>query len=69
MTSLIKLKIVSPCSSDIYKVEELGNVSLKNFVNEVFIDNKWSVFDPIKQNKTGFFKKTTVKDIVQSNPS
>ena len=50
ITSL-KSKIVSPCSSDIYKVEELGNSSLKNFVKEVFIDNKRSVFDPIKQNK------------------
>ena len=60
ITSL-KSKIVSPCSSDIYKIEELGNASLKNFVNEVFIDNKRSVFDPIKQNNTGFFKKTTVK--------
>ena len=60
ITSL-KSKIVFPCSSDIYKVEELGNVSLKNFVKEVLIDNKRSVFDPIKQNQTGFFKKTTVK--------
>ena len=47
ITSL-KSKIVSPCSSDIYTIEELGNASLKNFVNEVFIDNKRSVFDPIK---------------------
>ena len=61
ITSL-KSKIVSPCSSDIYKVGELGNASLKNFVKGVFIDNKRSVFDPIKQNNTGFFKKTTVKD-------
>ena len=42
--------------------EEFGNVSLKNFVKEVFIEIKRSVFDPIKQNNTGFFKKTTVKD-------
>ena len=61
ITSL-KSKIVSPCSSDIYKDEELDNASLKNFVKDVFIDNKRSVFDPIKQNNTGFFKKTTVKD-------
>ena len=61
ITSL-KSKIVFPCSSDIYKVGELGNASLKNFVKGVFIDNKRSVFDPIKQNNTGFFKKTTVKD-------
>ena len=61
ITSL-KSKIVSPCSSDIYKVGELGNASLKNFVKGVFIDNKRSVFDPIKQNNTGFFKKITVKD-------
>ena len=47
ITSL-KSKIVSPCSLDIYKVEELSNASLNNFVNEVFIDNKRSVFDPIK---------------------
>ena len=40
----------------------MGNASLKNFVKGVFIDNKRSVFDPIKQNNTGFFKKTTVKD-------
>ena len=61
ITSL-KSKIVFPCSSDIYKVGELGNASLKNFVKGVSIDNKRSVFDPIKQNNTGFFKKTTVKD-------
>ena len=61
ITSL-KSKIISPCSSDIHKVEELGNASLKNFVKEGFIDNKRSVFDPIKQNNTGFFKKTAVKD-------
>ena len=53
ITSL-KSKIVFPCSSDIYKVEELDNFSLKNFVKEVFVDNKRSEFDPIKQNNTGF---------------
>ena len=55
-------KIVSPYSPDIYKIKELGNASLKNFVKEVFIDNRRSVFDPIKQNNTGFFKETIVKD-------
>ena len=28
----------------------------------MFIDSKRSVFNPIKQNNTGFLKKTTVKD-------
>ena len=45
----LKSKIVSPCSSDIYKVVEVGNASLKNFLKEVFIDNKRSVFDPRRQ--------------------
>ena len=61
ITSL-KSKIVCPCSSDIYKVEELGNASPKNFDKEVFTDNKRSVFIPMKTNNTEFFKKTTVKD-------
>ena len=56
ITSL-QSKIAFPCSSDIYKVEELGNASLKNFVIEVIIDNKRSVFDPIKQNNTGFLRR------------
>ena len=50
ITSL-KSKISFPCSSDIYKVEELDNASLKNFVKEVFIDIKRSVFDPIKKTQ------------------
>ena len=47
----LKSKICFPCSSDIYKVEELGKASLKNFVKEVFIDIKRSVFDPIKKTQ------------------
>ena len=55
-----KSKIVSPCCSDIYKVEELGNVSLKKFVKKSLLTIKGQ-FDPVKQNNTWFFKKTTVK--------
>ena len=61
VTSLVS-KIVSTCSQDVYKLEALGKEQVQEFVKAVFIDKTRSIYDPIKQNKIGFFKKHVVKD-------
>ena len=61
VTSLVK-KEVSKNSNDVYKLEKLGVTLFKDFIADVFVDKTRSLFDPIKQNNIGFFKKEKPKD-------